>query len=176
MFCVSDGYWGITLSECELFWVSGTLFWVGGGVGGALFWVGGWGWGWVGVGALFDNAHCYYFAGRFSFVESFEIQSFNIRNDVTRMKYWMKQGVNQSNMKILLDEPENLDEKFARNQTWFFLLCFWCYFCVLLNRSNISSNIAFLLCWMKCWIGLTRPVENFSTFTGKKSAPKSLFK
>ena len=75
------------------------------------------GWGWVGVGALFDNAHCYYFAGRFSFVESFEIQSFNIRNDVTRMKCWMKQGVNQSNMKILLDEPENLDEKFARNQT-----------------------------------------------------------
>ena len=57
------------MSECELFWVGGTLFWVGGGewgcmghyfgrveLGGALFWVGGSGWenilvewGWVGM-------------------------------------------------------------------------------------------------------------------------------
>ena len=50
----------------------------------------------------------YYFAERFSFVESFEIRSFNIRNDVTRMKCSMKQRVNQLNMKILLDEPENV--------------------------------------------------------------------
>ena len=94
--------------------MSGTLF-----LGG---WRGEWGiilsrWVGVGVSALFDNGLCYYFAEHFSFVESFKIQSFNIRNDVTRMKCWMKQGVNQSNMKILLDEPENLDEKFARNQT-----------------------------------------------------------
>ena len=54
--------------------------------------------------------YCYefFFAERFSFVESFEIRSFNIRNDVTRMKCWIKQGANQSNMKILLDEPENV--------------------------------------------------------------------
>ena len=45
------------LSKCELFWVSGTLFWVGGGewecmghyfgcvrVSRTLFWVGGGGW------------------------------------------------------------------------------------------------------------------------------------
>ena len=38
---------------------------------------------------------------------------------------------------------------------WFFL--FFCNFWVLLNRSNISSNMAFLSCCMKCWIGLTRP-------------------
>ena len=58
------------MSECGLFWVSGALFWVGGGewgvwdiilggwgsvgVGGALFWVGRGGWenilGWWGWG------------------------------------------------------------------------------------------------------------------------------
>ena len=60
------------MSECELFWVGETLFWVvrgewgkwgiilGGGGGGGLF-LGGGGWkggsgGWVGVCALFDNA------------------------------------------------------------------------------------------------------------------------
>ena len=31
----------------------------------------------------------------------------------------------------------------------FFLFC---YFYLLLKWSNISSNMAFLLCWMKCWI------------------------
>ena len=55
--------------------------------------------------------YCYYFAERFSFVESFEIRSFNIRNDVIRMKCWIKQGVNQSNMKNVLDEPENVGWK-----------------------------------------------------------------
>ena len=39
---------------------------------------------------------------------------------------------------------------------------FFCYFCVLLNGSNVSYNMAFLLCWMNCWIGLTRPLcRNF---------------
>ena len=31
IFSVSDGYWGIVLSKCELFWMGETLFWVGGG-------------------------------------------------------------------------------------------------------------------------------------------------
>ena len=53
---------------------------------------------------------------------------------------------------------------------------FFCYFCVLLNRPSISSNMTFLLCWMKCWIGLARPLENSSAFTGKKSVSKFLFK
>ena len=54
--------------------------------------------------------YCYdvFFAERFSFVESFKIRSFNIRNDVTRIKWWIKQGANQSNMKIQLNEPENV--------------------------------------------------------------------
>ena len=61
----------------------------------------------------FDVYHFFYcclwsFAERFSFVESFEIQSSNLWNDVTRMKCWMKPRVDQSNMKILLDEPENV--------------------------------------------------------------------
>ena len=38
IFCASDDFWGIIYSECEVFWVGGTLFWVGGS-----------GWGWVGV-------------------------------------------------------------------------------------------------------------------------------
>ena len=124
------------------------------------------------------------FAERFSFVESFEIRSSNIRNDVIRIKCWMKQKVNQSNMKILLDEPENVAWKICSQSnfhpTQFFFIehvfSFFCYFGILLNRSNISSNIVFLLCWMKCWISVTRLLENSSTFTGKKSALKSLFK
>ena len=57
------------MSECGLFWVGGTLFWVGEGewgwvghyfervgVSGKIFWVGGGQWGSAGVGALFDNA------------------------------------------------------------------------------------------------------------------------
>ena len=127
--------------------------------------------------------YCHYFAERFSFVESFEIRSSNIWNDVIRMKCWMKQRVNQSNMKILLDEPENVRWKICSQSnfhpTRFFFIehdfFIFCYFCVL-NRSSISSNMAFLLCWMKCWIDLTRLLENSSTFTGKKSALKSLFK
>ena len=57
---------------------------------------------------MYDFFYCYYFAERFSFVESFEIRSSNIQNDVMRMKCWMKQRVNQSNIKILLDAPENV--------------------------------------------------------------------
>ena len=115
----------------------------------------------------FDVCHffCYYFAERFSFVGSFEIGSSNIWNDVIRIKFWMKQGVNQSNMKTVLDEPENVGWKFCSRSNFhptqyifmehdFFLI--FCYFCVLLNRSDISSNMAFLLCWMKYCIGLTR--------------------
>ena len=109
--------------------------------------------------------YCYYFAERFSFVGSFEIGSSNIWNDVIRIKFWMKQGVNQSNMKTVLDEPENVGWKFCSRSNFhptqyifmehdFFLI--FCYFCVLLNRSDISSNMAFLLCWMKYCIGLTR--------------------
>ena len=57
--------------------------------------------------------YCYYFAERFSFVGSLEIGSSNIRNDVIKIKCWMKQGVNQSNMKIVLDEPENVGWEFC---------------------------------------------------------------
>ena len=79
---------------------------------------------------------CYYFAERFSFVESFEISSFNIRNDVTKIKCWMKQGVNQSNMKILLDEPENVAWKVCSQSNMIFSF-FLAIFLLLLNRSNI---------------------------------------
>ena len=111
--------------------------------------------------------YCYYFAEHFDVVESFEIQSSNIRNDVIRTKYCMKQGVNQSNIKTVLDEAENVGRKvFSQSnfhRTWFYFIkhkfFFFCHFWVLLNRCNISSNRAFLLCWMKCWIGLTRPLE-----------------
>ena len=48
------------------------------------------------------------FSERFSLAESFEIQSSNIRNDVIRMKCWMKQGVNRCNIKTELDDPENV--------------------------------------------------------------------
>ena len=71
---------------------------------------------------------CYYFAERFSFVESFEISSFNIRNDVTKIKYWMKQGVNQSNMNILLDEPQNVAWKICSQSNIIFSF-FWLIFC-----------------------------------------------
>ena len=54
--------------------------------------------------------YCYYFAEHFSFIASFEIRISNIRNDVIRIKCWMKQGF-QSNMKIMLDEPENIGWK-----------------------------------------------------------------
>ena len=117
----------------------------------------------------FDVCHffyCYYFAERFSFVGSSEIGSSNIWNDVIRIKFWMKQGVNQSNMKTVLDEPENVGWKFCSRSNFYptqyifmehdFFFFFFCYFCVLLNRSNVSSNMAFLLCWMKYCIGLTR--------------------
>ena len=36
-----------------------------------------------------------------------QIRSSNIQNDVIRMKCWIKQRVNQSNIKIVLNEPEN---------------------------------------------------------------------
>ena len=42
------------------------------------------------------------------FVESFEIRSFNICNNGTGMKCWVKLGLNRSNMKTVLDEPENV--------------------------------------------------------------------
>ena len=134
---------------------------------------------------VYDFYCVWYFAERFSFVESFEIQSSNLWNDVIRMKCWMKPRIDQSNMKILLDEPENVVWNICSrsnfHSTRFFFIehdffLFFCYFCVLLNRSNISSSMAFLLCWMRCWIGLTRLLENSSTFTGKKSTSKSLFK
>ena len=109
--------------------------------------------------------YCYYFTERLNFVESFEIWSSNIRSDVRRMKSWMKQRVNQSNMIILLDEPENVGWKICSQSdfhlTRFFFIhhgfFFFGYFCVLLNWSNISSNMAFLSCWMKCCTGFARP-------------------
>ena len=57
---------------------------------------------------MHDFFYCYYFAERFSFVESFKIRSSKIRNDVIRMKCLMKQRVSQYNMKVLSDESENV--------------------------------------------------------------------
>ena len=57
---------------------------------------------------LMCDIFCYYFGERFSFAQSFEIRSSDFRREVIRMKFWMKQGVNQFNMKIVLDEPENV--------------------------------------------------------------------
>ena len=100
--------------------------------------------------------YCYYFAE--CFVKSFGILSSNIQNDIIRLKCWMKQGVNQSNRKIVFNEPENVEWKncFKSNfyQTWFFFIQNF--------QSNISSNMEFLLCWMKCWICLTRPSYCYS--------------
>ena len=39
--------------------------------------------------------YLYFFAERISFVESFEIRNSNIRNDVIKMKCWMKPGENK---------------------------------------------------------------------------------
>ena len=77
--------------------------------------------------------HCYYFAERFSFVESFEIRSSNIRNDVIRIKCWMKQRENRSNMKIVLDEPENV----AFNQ-------------IFIQHDFSSSNMIFFAIFVFC--------------------------
>ena len=57
-----------------------------------------------------------------------------------------------------------LDEKFARDQIFIqhgvsssnMIFSFFAIF-ALLHRFNISSNMAFPLRWMNCWIGLTRP-------------------
>ena len=43
--------------------------------------------------------------------------------------------------------------KFAVNMIFFVAIFVFC-----LNRSNISSNMAFLLYWMKYWIGLTKTI------------------
>ena len=88
--------------------------------------------------------YCYYFAKRFSFVESFEIRSSNIRNNVIKMEFCMKQEVNRSNMKIVLDESESVVWKicFQSNfhPTRFFFsqhdFFFFCYFCVPLKESS----------------------------------------
>ena len=36
-------------------------------------------------------------------------------------------------------------------------------FCDRRNRSNISSNMGKMLCWMKCWTGLPRPLLTLYT-------------
>ena len=94
-------------------------------------------------------------------LDACEIRSSNIQNDVIRIKCWMIQGINQSNLKTVLAEPENVDWNifsrsifiqynfFSSNMVFNFFYYFW---------SNIYSNIAFLLCWLKCRIGLTRPL------------------
>ena len=68
-------------------------------------------------------------------------------------------------MKIVLNEHENVGWKICSRSNFhptrcFFIqhdFLFFCYICILLHRFNISSNMAFLLRWMNCWIGLTRP-------------------
>ena len=82
------------------------------------------------------------------------ILSSNIRNDVIRMKCRMKQGANQSNMKIVLDKPENvgweicLRSSFHAIQFFFiqhdflFFLLFLCIF-VMLDEMLAQLNKAF---------------------------------
>ena len=76
-----------------------------------------------------------------------------------------------------------LNAKFGRNQILiqhefssttkiFFFLSFFFFFFFLLFLCSVKPVQHFVqhgifLCWMKCWIGLTRPLENSSTFTGK---------
>ena len=83
--------------------------------------------------------YCYNFAERFSFVESFEIRSSNIRNGVIRMKYWMNNGINRSNMKIVLDKPENVGWKICSRSnfhpTRFFFMQHDFFFVLLFFRS-----------------------------------------
>ena len=94
--------------------------------------------------------YCYYFPERFSFLESFDIRSSIIRNNVIRMKCWMKQRVNQSNMKTVLDEQnfaQFSSNPISLHRTWFFAFFFvpltdpifhpirhFCYV-----RSNVGS-------------------------------------
>ena len=103
---------------------------------------------------------CYYFTERFSFAESFEIRSSNIRNDVIIMKCGMKQGVNRSNMKIVLDEPKNvgwkicLQSNFHPTRFCFIQHDFVLFLLFLRSVKPIQHfiQIVFLFCWIKCCI------------------------
>ena len=120
--------------------------------------------------------NCYYFAECFSFVESFKIRSSNIRNDVIRMKCWMKQKVNQYSTKILLDEPENVGWKTCSqsnfNSTRFLFIqhdfFLFCYFCVLINRSNISFNIGIFVMLNEMLDRLNKTFRKFLKIQKKK--------
>ena len=101
------------------------------------------------------------------------------------MKYVTKQEVNRSSMKIVLNEPENFGGKiyllsnFHRKRFSFIQHDFFFFFFFLLFLRSVKPIQHFIqhgifLCWMKCWIGLTRPLENSSTFTGEKNLRRSL--
>ena len=85
--------------------------------------------------------------------------------DVIRSKCWMKEWANQSNTKITLEESEKVGRKvwsgsnFHPTQNFLIQRDFQVFrkFCDRRNRSNISSNMGKMLCWMKCWTGLPRP-------------------
>ena len=91
--------------------------------------------------------------------------------DVIRSKCWMKEWANQSNTKITLEESEKVGRKvwsrsnFHPTQNFFIQRDFQFFrkFCDRRNRSNISSNMGKMLCWMKCWTGLPRPLLIYLT-------------
>ena len=94
------------------------------------------------------------------------------------------------NKKILLVELENIECKIWSQSNFnptrfffiqhnFFLSFFFFFFLLFLCSVKPVQHFVqhgIFLCWMKCWIGLTRPLENSSTFTVKKFVSKSLFK
>ena len=67
-----------------------------------------------------------------------------------------------------------LNEKFGHNQVFIqhdfssssMIFSFLLFLCSVKPVQHFIQHGIFL-CWMKCWIGLTRPLENSSTFTGK---------
>ena len=97
------------------------------------------------------------------FLFDFLFENSNWRSiDVIRSKCWMNEWANQSNTKIALEESEKVGRKvWSRSNfhpTQNFLnqrdFQFFRKFCDRRNRSNISSNMGKMLCWMKCWTGL----------------------
>ena len=85
---------------------------------------------------------------------------------IIRSKCLMKEWANQSNTKIVLEESEKVGRKVDRDQTFIqhkiyssnAIFNFFRKFCDRRNRSNISFNMGKMLCWMKCWTGLPRPL------------------
>ena len=81
-----------------------------------------------------------------------------------KTKCWMELYSNACNIKMWLDDPENVGRKawsrtnFTQHCPTRFLSSFFFFFkfCKISNASSISSNIENLQCWVKCWMYLRR--------------------